>query len=72
MVTCVRVTFHAEHIKCGKPDLSKSFKHVRSLGRNFVSSDNLPTCSSLSIKNANTSGKISDNNANVKWPSFPL
>jgi hypothetical protein len=35
MFTCVRLTFHAEHIKYGKTDLSRSFKHVRSLVRNF-------------------------------------
>jgi hypothetical protein len=34
MFTCVRLTFHAEHIKCEKK-LSRSFKHVRSLVRNF-------------------------------------
>jgi hypothetical protein len=64
MFTCVRVTFHAEHIKYGKTDLAKSFKHVRSLARNFGSSDNFPTY----IKQY--SGKISDNNINV--PAFLL
>jgi hypothetical protein len=50
MFICVRVTYHAEHIKYGKTDSSKSFKHVRSLARKFGSSDNFPIC----IKDTNT------------------
>jgi hypothetical protein len=67
MFTCVRVTFHTEHIKCGKTDLSKSFKYVRSLARNFGYSDNLPTCSSLTIKDANTYEKYATITSSVPF-----